>query len=219
MEQIIAACQEIDWSWLPPTVEGMTLTMDNHWDKDKDRYYIFHYENDRHWRWEALYDQEVKDYTVHISGPLMTFVDIQFIRPDLPDFVKVLQERIERGIVSRLVRPEEYVIYGYTRKGWMDWDYTPWLPASVEGFTLDIQPHKPMAAINGSYIMASYGRGSEPTGLLLFYNTWRDECFAELRYQNYPEINHQLDAITIPELEMALSDHLAPILHELAHRQ
>ena len=32
---------------------------------------IFHYQNDLGWRWCALYDKEVEDYTVHIE---MAFV-------------------------------------------------------------------------------------------------------------------------------------------------
>ena len=48
--------------------------------------------------------------------------------------------------------------------------------------------------INGSFIIGEYHKMDECTGLLLYYNELRDEYFAELRYKNYPEIDHHLDA-------------------------
>ena len=58
----------------------------------------------------------------------------------------------------------------------------------------------------------------ECTGLLLYYNEYRDEFFAELRYKNYPEIDHHLDAKTLDQLENVLSGHLKNILSELNSR-
>ena len=32
---------------------------------------LFHYENDLGWKWCALYDKEVEDYTVHSSNAIV----------------------------------------------------------------------------------------------------------------------------------------------------
>ena len=58
----------------------------------------------------------------------------------------------------------------------------------------------------------------ECTGLLLYYNELRDEYFAELRYKNYPEIDHHLDAKNLVDLTSVLREHLGLILKGLNER-
>ena len=87
METIIEACKALDYSWLPQTVDGFTLVTSTESDytilanrisagEDVLKIPIFHYQNELGWRWSALYDKEVEDYTVHIEMPLFSFVDI-----------------------------------------------------------------------------------------------------------------------------------------------
>mgnify|MGYP007099972898 CR=1 FL=1 len=78
METIIEACKGLDYSWLPQRVEGFTLVTSSESDytelanriesgEEVLRVPIFHYENDLGWRWSALYDKEVEDYTWDFS--------------------------------------------------------------------------------------------------------------------------------------------------------
>ena len=75
METIIEACKALDYSWLPQTVDGFTLVTSTESDytilanrisagEDVLKVPIFHYQNELGWRWSALYDKEVEDYTV-----------------------------------------------------------------------------------------------------------------------------------------------------------
>ena len=83
MADVIAECKErtYDFSWLPNTLGDFKLVIDT---TAEDLYYrFFHYENELGWRWEALYDKEVDDYTVHVVMPLFSFTDINFIRGSL----------------------------------------------------------------------------------------------------------------------------------------
>lgn len=79
METIIEACKALDYSWLPQTVDGFTLVTSTESDytilanrisagEDVLKVPIFHYQNELGWRWSALYDKEVEDYTVHIEN-------------------------------------------------------------------------------------------------------------------------------------------------------
>ena len=58
----------------------------------------------------------------------------------------------------------------------------------------------------------------DTSGLLLFYNVLRNEFFVELRRHNYPEINHDLDAKDLRELESKLETELTRVLEDLQNR-
>jgi len=107
METIIEACKALDYSWLPQSIEGFTLVTSTESDyttlanrisagEDVLKVPIFHYQNELGWRWSALYDKEVEDYTVHIEMPLFSFVDISFVR-GIPewDFSQVMPKELE----------------------------------------------------------------------------------------------------------------------------
>ncbi len=215
-EEIVKACQEMDLSGLEEKIGDFTLTIDQK--ETETSYELFHYQNDKGWKWQALYDQEVEDYTVHIIMPLFGFTDISFVRANASDYITSLKERYKDSLVKSLVKPELNFTYAYKTKGLPDWAYEPFLPSQVGCFSLDITPHNAIQMINGSFIIAEYKNGAEPSGLLLFYNVLRDEFFAESRLHNYPEINHDLDATTIAGLEDVLQLNLKEVLTHLEER-
>ena len=92
------------------------------------------------------------------------------------------------------------------------------MPKELEGFICDVNPAHGIRMINGSFIIGEYRKMDECTGLLLYYNELRDEYFAELRYKNYPEIDHHLDAKNLDDLTAVLREHLGPILKGLNER-
>ncbi|MDU2075773.1 MAG: hypothetical protein E7F01_00660 [Veillonella sp.] len=211
METIIEACKALDYSWLPQTVDGFTLVTSTESDytilanrisagEDVLKVPIFHYQNELGWRWSALYDKEVEDYTVHIEMPLFSFVDISFVRADL------------------LIEPANNFTFTYRRRGIPEWDFSQVMPEELEGFVRDIDPAHAIRMINGSFIIGEYHKMDECTGLLLYYNELRDEYFAELRYKSYPEIDHHLDAKNLDDLAVLLREHLGAILKGLNER-
>ncbi|WP_277288234.1 hypothetical protein [Veillonella montpellierensis] len=216
MDKIIEECAKLDYAWLPSTVGDFSLTIDTC--IDGDFYRLFHYQNQAGWRWEALYDKEVEDYTVHIVMPLFSFVDINFIKTKISEFWHILQERMVQEMEGLFISPENRFTYQYREKGLVNWDFSKYLPSSVGPFTCDITPSNAIKMINGSYIIAEYKDSTNKNGLLLFYNVFRDEFFAELRHHNYPEINHDLDADSIAALEVALDTSLITVLRELENR-
>ena len=93
MENIIETCKSLDYSWLPPEIGNFKLKVTGPDEIVKAQETLaageavltlplFHYENDLGWKWCALYDKEVEDYTVHVVMPLFTFVDISFVRQE-----------------------------------------------------------------------------------------------------------------------------------------
>lgn len=229
MENIIETCKSLDYSWLPPKIDNFKLKVTGPDEIVKVQETLaageavltlplFHYENDLGWKWCALYDKEVEDYTVHVVMPLFTFVDISFVRQEFEPYWQGLQERCVQGLSKLLINSAENFTYTYMRKGLQNWDYESVMPAELEGFVRDITPKNAVRMINGSYIIGEYRKMDECTGLLLYYNEYRDEFFAELRYQNYPEIDHHLDAKSLDDLEHVLSEHLKNILCELNSR-
>lgn len=229
METIIEACKGLDYSWLPQSVEGFTLVTSSDSDyteltnriesgEEVLRVPIFHYQNDLGWRWCALYDKEVEDYTVHIEMPLFSFVDISFVRADLESFWNGLKERCVKGLTNMLIEPSNNFTFTYRRRGISTWDFSEVMPKQLEGFVRDIDPAHGIRMINGSFIIGEYRKMDECTGLLLYYNELRDEYFAELRYKSYPEIDHHLDAKNLDGLADVLREHLGPVLKGLNDR-
>lgn len=218
MADIMAECKErtYDFSWLPDTVGDFKLVIDT--TEDDLCYRFFHYENELGWRWEALYDSEVNDYTVHVVMPLFSFTDINFIRGSWEEFELALKERAVQGLTERLIDAPKLFNYAYKLKGLADWSYDAFLPEQIGPFVRDIAPGNAVCMINGSYIIGEYRLMDDTSGLLLFYNVLRDEFFAELRRHNYPEINHDLDAGTLLELEAKLESELVRVLTDLQNR-
>lgn len=214
MESIITACDALDLSWLRTSIGSFQLTIEQKQVSDTV-YSLFYYENDARWRWHALYDKEVEDYMVRISMPLVDFVDISFIREELDPFIDNLRARYEDSLSRRFINPMEHVPYQYRQQGIHIWDYESVLPPVIGDFHRDVTPSTGISMINGSYVIGTYVKDGEETGIVLFYNAFREEYFAELRTQGYPGITHELDATTLDGFETVLERHLASVLQEL----
>lgn len=214
MDTIIKECEELDVSWLEPTLGDFQLVVEKK-AVSSTVYSLFYYINDANWRWWVLYDKEVGDYMVRIMVPLVDFVDIAFVRESLASFMDNLKANYKASIIKRFLEPQEGFVYEYKKKGIPQWNYTEVLPQTVEGYRLDVTPRTALDMINGSYIIGTYVKDGEETGVVLFYNTFRDEFFGETRQQGYPGITHDLDATTIDKFEQAIRNHLEDVLQSL----
>lgn len=204
------------FAWVPKTMGDYTLHLES--GEVPDGYRFFYYENERGCRWEALYDAGVGDYTVHVIMPLFEFTDINFSLENLDNYLAELKTRLVPGMTKLVIEPVQNFTYAYKAKGLDTWNFEKALPPQVGEYVRDIDPSKAIRMINGSFIIAEYVHPADRSGLLLFYNELRDEFFAELRRHNYPEINHQLDAKTIPNLEAVLEKDLGNVLSDLTMR-
>ena len=89
------------------------------------------------------------------------------------------------------------------------------LPEKLGHYVRVIAPKMPLLGLNGSYIIAAYECEEKDTGILFFYNMYRDEYYGELRAKGIPGIIHQYDAKSIEALEAAIEKHLEKDLKEL----
>ena len=204
MDAIIKECETLDLSWLESTIGDFHLVVEQK-AISSTVYSIFYYAN----------DTEVGDYMVRITVPLVEFVDIAFIRESLTPFMENLKVNYKASMMTRFMAPQEGFVYEYKKKGIHQWNYREALPPTIAGYHLDVTPHTALDMINGSYIIGTYIKDNEETGVVLFYNTFRDEFFGETRQQGYPGITHDLDATTIDKFEQALMNHLQEVLLSL----
>lgn len=200
----------LEWdieSTLPKQVGNFHLSRT---DRQEERlYHAFQWEDhNTGWIVEALFDEETMDYMVKADFRLFSMTEIETIA-DVAKFenFKAFVAKLTPGWIRRTMidRPVSILIRG---KGFHAWDYKPFLPSKIGHFHLSITPDKPVHGLNGSYIFAAYEYREENTGLLFFYNMYRQEYYGELRARTIPGIIHQYDAKTLAELEKKLTVYL-----------
>lgn len=178
-------------------------------------YYAFGWTGqDNGWEIRALFDEETMDYMVKMYLRMMVMTEIEVITGDFgqfQQFVKkwtpsmIQRELIDRDKVSVLVQ----------HAGFMHWDYSEILPPVLGAYKRMIEPRKPILGLNGSYIIACYECREKNTGILFFYNMFRDEYYGELRAKGIPGIVHQYDAKSISSLTEKIKNHLSKDLENL----
>ena len=178
-------------------------------------YYAFGWINEKNgWKVRVLFDEETMDYMVKSDLHMVTLTEIELITGDFEEFRRNLKlltppyiekELIHREKVSILVADKEFMI----------WDYEGLLPPVLGHYERVIEPKMPVLGLNGSYIIAAYECDEKDTGILFFYNMYRDEYYGELRAQGIPGIIHQYDANDLGELIEKIKEHLAKDLEEL----
>ena len=170
METIIEACKALDYSWLPQTVDGFTLVTSTESDytilanrisagEDVLKVPIFHYQNELGWRWSALYDKEVEDYTgTYRNATIFLCGHFFCAETDLESFWTGLQERCVKGLTNMLIEPANNFTFTYRRRGIPEWDFSQVMPEELEGFVRDIDPAHAIRMINGSLSSANTTR-------------------------------------------------------------
>lgn len=206
----------LDWDIekeLPLDIEGYKL---KRLDRQEGRiYFAFCWENEKNgWQVRALYDEETMDYMVKSDLRMMTLTEIELITGDFEEFKRNMKLLTPRYIARELVHRENVSVL-VRGKGFMVWDYSQFFPPVIGHYERIIEPSRPLLGLNGSYIIASYECREKETGILFFYNVYRDEYYGELRAKGIPGIIHQYDAKTIPDLEETIKAHLEKDLSEL----
>lgn len=206
----------LDWdieNELPVNIEGYRL---KRLDRQEGRiYFAFCWENEETgWQVRALFDEETMDYMVKSDLRLVTFTEIELITGDFEEFKRNMKLLTPKYITKELIHRENVSVL-VRGKGFMAWDYSSFFPPVIGHYERVIEPSRPLLGLNGSYIIASYECRERETGILFFYNVYRDEYYGELRAKGIPGIIHQYDAKTIPDLEKTIRTHLEKDLEEL----
>lgn len=213
METKIAFCKSLDMNGLKSQIGSFYLKKLNL--QEIKKYYLFEYKNEKGFSWKALYDDEVKDFTVFIKTRLLEFNDISFISIDGDVYWRNILEKYENSILKTLVKPEMNFTTAYKRKGLLTWDYKTVLPDHIKAYELTIAPDKAIQGINGTYYIVEYAALNDKTGLVICYNLYRDEFFGELYKDGIAIVTHVFDCKSIVELEKILSDQLSCQLETL----
>lgn len=187
-----------------------------HIDKQQDRiYYAFGWIDEKSgWQVRALYDEETADYMIKMDLHMMTLTEIECITGDFEEFQKFVKKLTPEAIEKELIHREKVSVL-VRGKGFMVWDYHDSLPETLGAYERIIAPDRPLLGLNGSYIIGAYQCREKDTGILFFYNMYRNEYYGELRAKGIPGIIHQYDAKTIEELEQKIKLHLNKDLEEL----
>lgn len=185
-------------------------------DVQEDRkYYAFSYIGEKTgWEVKALFDEETMDFMIKADFRLFVISQIEMISGDfdsfkiiiknmLPEFIR--KEMIERNKVSVLVK----------NKGFIDWDYSKALPETIHEYKRVIAPDMPVLGLNGSYIIAAYECKKNNSGILFFYNMYRNEFYGEMRLGGIPKIIHKYDAPAIKAFEQKVIKNLVKDLESL----
>lgn len=213
MDKIIKFCKELNLNSLEPKIGDYSLKILQK--KVDKKYYIFQYVNESGFSWTALYDDELKDFTVYIETGLQIFNEISFIKPDGEDFWKNLLKRYKMSIDKHLVNPQKSFVYAYRKKGIDKWDYTNVLPEKIGDYIRTITPDKGIKGINGTYNIIEYKHLKECKGIAIFYNVYRNEFFAEMFNNGVAIVTHAFDSINFKELENSLINELEKELNSL----
>lgn len=145
---------------------------------------------------------------------MITLTEIECITGDFEEFKRLVKLLTPEAIEKELIHREKVSIL-VEGKGFMVWDYEELLPKKLGHYVRVIAPKMPLLGLNGSYIIAAYECEEKDTGILFFYNMYRDEYYGELRAKGIPGIIHQYDAKSIEALEAAIEKHLEKDLKEL----
>lgn len=198
---------------LPPVIGDYELrTIDEQHDRIYYAFGWFHKSNG--WKIRVLYDEETADYMVKMDLHMITLTEIECITGDFEEFKRLVKLLTPEAIEKELIHREKVSIL-VEGKGFMVWDYEELLPEKLGHYVRVIAPKMPLLGLNGSYIIAAYECEEKDTGILFFYNMYRDEYYGELRAKGIPGIIHQYDAKSIEALEAAIEKHLEKDLKEL----
>lgn len=177
---------------------------------------FFAYEDKRkNWHIYGMYSAETDDYLVRYDLGLMEMVEVRLLTGDMELFRTLLAKNFEKIVTERWVNRAANASVIVRKTGLLTRDMSGVLPARIGAYQLKIEPHEPLAALNGSYIVAAYATAENDRGVLFFYNTFRNDFFAETRKDQVPGMIHDFDAKNLQDFSDRIGENLTRVLHEL----
>lgn len=161
------------------------------------------------------YHDETQEFKLRERVGSLEFCDIECIAKDLDDFERLLQENLERIMLGLIHYQSESASAMVIDKKITGWNYAPFLPKTLEGFELFIQPDQPLKITNGSYVIVDYENFNKNSNLAIYYNIFRDDFFCEACINGTRKIFYQFDSRLLEDLEEKVHLHLLPCLQEI----
>ncbi|MEE3452690.1 hypothetical protein [Dialister sp.] len=178
-------------------------------------YFAFCWENEKTgWQVRALFDEETMDYMVKTFFPMVTLTEIELITGEFEEYQRNMKRLTPAYIEKELIHREDVSVL-IRGKAFMVWDYTPFFPETIGHYKRTLEPHRPLLGLNGSYIICAYECPEKNTGILFFYNIYREDYYGEFRAQGIPGIIHQYDAKNLEIFEEKITTHLVKDLENL----
>lgn len=183
------------------------------------QYRIFTYHNAASYRsFTVLYDQATKDFLARVVIGLTEFCDVNFICGSLEQLEKLLKERMFSTLDGLAAFNPDLLCSVIREKKVANWPYAVNLPTEIAGFSLYIDPAKPVKVLNGSYIILDYSNFPAESSLMIYYNIYRDEFFGELKIKRTPQMINCFDCRQLNDLEEKIKEHLEPTLQNMRSR-
>lgn len=206
-----------EWEFLkelPPEIDGFKLTMGQ--GIDGQILTIASYGNEAmHSKLDLVYTSETFDYVPVKTIGMHTFRDIRYFCRDRDKFAKLMQENLPE-LLADIDREKKHRMGTLVEEtGLASWKYAARLPQKVGGFELFIAPDNPIDYINGSTLFIDYSDFEHGNQLVFFYNTFRDEFFAETKKGFMTGITHEFDCRNLEALEKLLDENLEAALQKL----
>ncbi|WP_293719378.1 hypothetical protein [uncultured Phascolarctobacterium sp.] len=206
-----------EWEFLkelPPEIDGFKLTMGQ--GIDGQILTIASYGNEAmHSKLDLVYTSETFDYVPVKTIGMHTFRDIRYFCRDRDKFAKLMQENLPE-LLADIDREKKHRMGTLVEgTGLASWEYAARLPQKVGGFELFIAPDNPIDYINGSTLFIDYSDFEHGNQLVFFYNTFRDEFFAETKKGFMTGITHEFDCRNLEALEKLLDENLEAALQKL----
>lgn len=206
-----------EWEFLkelPPEIDGFKLTMGQ--GIDGQILTIASYGNEAmHSKLDLVYTSETFDYVPVKTIGMHTFRDIRYFCRDRDKFAKLMQEKLPE-LLADINREKKHRMGTLVEEtGLASWEYAARLPQKVGGFELFIAPDNPIDYINGSTLFIDYSDFEHGNQLVFFYNTFRDEFFAETKKGFMTGITHEFDCRNLEALEKLLNENLEAALQKL----
>lgn len=206
-----------EWEFLkelPPEIDGFKLTMGQ--GIDGQILTIASYGNEAmHSKLDLVYTSETFDYVPVKTIGMHTFRDIRYFCRDRDKFAKLMQENLPE-LLADINREKKHRMGTLVEEtGLASWEYAARLPQKVGGFELFIAPDNPIDYINGSTLFIDYSDFEHGNQLVFFYNTFRDEFFAETKKAFMTGITHEFDCRNLEALEKLLDENLEAALQKL----
>ena len=198
---------------LPQTVHEYSLKRVDV--QDDRKYYAFSYVNEKNgWEVKALFDEETMDFMIKADFRLFVITQIEMITGDFEKFKNIVKTMLPEFIYKEMIdRSKVSVLVKST--GFTKWDYSKAMPETIHNYKRVIEPSMPVLGLNGSYIVAAYECRQNNSGILFFYNMYRNQYYGEMRAGGIPKIIHKYDATTLKEFEQKIIKNLKEDLHNL----
>jgi len=207
--------QAAEWQYLlqlPAEFAGFSLETQQA--EFGSQYVLFSYQRRDQRSFTVLYDSATKDFLARVVVGLTEYYDLNFISTDFASLERAITKWLELTL-NRLANLAEDYESIFRAKKILEWPYSSKLPLEIAGFSLFINPVRPVKTINGSYVVIDYSDFAAASNLTIYYNIYRDEFFGEVRLRHTPRVISLFDSRELADLADKLDNSLSQVLLDL----